>query len=184
MTRAVSVERHWLAEDPRVPNNPHLPLIVYRAAFANAGGRMAESAIEAHFATNDWRNGWVNGIYGFHHYHATAHEVLGIARGEADVQFGGPSGPVVRVSAGDAVLIPAGVGHCLQRGSADLSVVGAYPGGADWDLKRADRDDPQLAKEQIARVPLPDTDPVLGTDGPATKPAGDDALKRAAPRAR
>jgi uncharacterized protein YjlB len=184
MTRSVTVERHWLAEDPRVPNNPRMPLIVYRGAFDGSGGRAAEAVIQAHFAANDWSNGWVNGIYDFHHYHATAHEVLGIARGEADVQFGGPSGPVVRVAAGDAVLIPAGVGHCRKRASADLSVVGAYPGGGDYDLKRADRDDPKAAAPLIARVALPSMDPVLGAEGPATQPASRDDAKPAEPRAR
>ena len=110
----IAFETHLLAEDGLVPNNARLPLIVYRGAFDRAGLPGAEAAIQAHFAANDWRNGWVNGIYDYHHYHATAHEVLGLARGWAEVQFGGPHGPVLRVEAGDVVFVPAGVGVMMH----------------------------------------------------------------------
>ncbi len=159
--KPVSIETHLLVDDGLVPNNPVWPLRVYRAAFA-AGHAGAESDIEAHFAANGWSGGWVNGIYDFHHYHATAHEMLGIARGFADVQFGGAKGPVVRVSAGDAVFIPAGVGHCRVGGSADLSVVGAYPGGMGYDTRRATLAERTPALPLIARVPGPERDPVTG----------------------
>lgn len=163
---SVRIEQYFLDDDGLVPNNPHMPLIVYRGAFDASSG--SEAAIQRHFAANDWSNGWINGIYDFHHYHATSHEVLGLARGSAVVQFGGPAGPLVRIEAGDAVLIPAGVGHCRKSASADLSVVGAYPGGADYDLKRANPRDHEQALKEIPRVPRPVTDPVLGLNGPAT----------------
>lgn len=169
MHHHIPVETHLLAADGLVPNNARIPLIVYRGAFDAAGLAGAEAAIEAHFAANDWSNAWVNGIYDYHHYHATAHEVLGLARGWAEVQFGGPHGPVVRVEAGDVVFIPAGVGHCRKGGSADLSVVGAYPGGIDPDLKRAVAGDHARALAEVARVPSPAADPVLGAGGPATR---------------
>lgn len=169
MATAPVIEQHWLADDGLVPNNARLPLIVYRRAFDASGLPGMAAAIEAHFASNDWSNAWVDGIYDFHHYHATAHEVLGLARGVAQVQFGGPGGPIVRVEAGDAVMIPAGVGHCRTSGSADLSVVGAYPGGVDWDLKRATPANREKALREIPRVATPVTDPVLGRDGPATR---------------
>ena len=157
----LTVETHHLADDGLVPNNPEFPLRLYRAAFA-AGDSSAETRIEALFAANNWSGGWVNGIYDFHHYHATAHEVLGLARGWASVQFGGPKGPVVRVTAGDAVLIPAGVGHCRLDGSRDLSVVGAYPGGMAYDTRRATAAERLTALPLIARVPRPASDPVTG----------------------
>lgn len=155
------IERHALVDDGLVPNNPALPLVVYRQALAVAG-RGAEDRIIAHFAANGWTNAWVNGIYPFHHYHATAHEVLGLAHGWAEVQFGGPSGPLVRVEAGDAVLIPAGVGHCRKASSPDLSVVGAYPGGCDWDLQRATPEARVASLPRIASVPPATHDPITG----------------------
>ena len=157
---APTVEIIDLADDGLVPNNPSLGARIYRAVLPS--GADAEARIEAHFAGNDWSNAGVNGIYPYHHYNATAHEVLGIARGSAQVQLGGPSGPVVELAAGDAVLIPAGVGHCRKGGSADLSVVGAYPGGSNWDLVRATPEARAAAIAKIGRVPSPAVDPVLG----------------------
>jgi uncharacterized protein YjlB len=157
---APTMEQHVLADDGLVPNNPRVAARIYRSALP--AGNDAERRIEAHFAQHGWSNAWVNGIYPFHHYHATVHEVLGVARGEARVQFGGPAGPIVDLRAGDGVLIPAGVGHCRISASDDLSVVGAYPGGADWDLVRATPEAREDAIARIARVPLPEMDPVLG----------------------
>ncbi len=167
----VHIETIWLDDDGLVPNNASLPLIVYRRVFA-AGDAAAEQRIEALFAANGWSGGWVNGIYPFHHYHATTHEVLGLARGRAQVQFGGPSGPVLNVVAGDAVMIPAGVGHCRRSSATGLSVVGAYPGGSDWDLRRATPEEYQAALPLIAAVAVPVSDPVLGLVGPACQPQG------------
>jgi long-chain acyl-CoA synthetase len=47
---------------------------------------------------NGWSGTWRNGIYAFHHYHSTSHEVLGIAAGSAAVRFGGEGGATVRVA--------------------------------------------------------------------------------------
>lgn len=154
------VETHRLADDGLVPNNAHVSARIYRAALATGDG--AARRIMAHFAEHGWSNAWVNGIYPYHHYHATVHEVLGFASGSARVQLGGPKGPVIALAAGDGVLIPAGVGHCCVDASPDLSVVGAYPGGADWDLVRATPEARAAALPRIARVRLPATDPVLG----------------------
>lgn len=154
------IDTTWLRDDGLVPNNATCPLVVYRAGLPS--GVQAERAIEAHFAANGWANAWVNGIYPYHHYHATVHEVLGIARGRAQVQFGGPSGPILELGPGDSVLIPAGVGHCCQGASPDLAVVGAYPGGADWDLVRATKEARSSAMALIAAVAPPRDDPVTG----------------------
>jgi uncharacterized protein YjlB len=160
------VETHLFVDDGVVPNNSKLPLILYRHALAldDIAGK-PERAFEALFASNGWRGAWVDGIYDFHHYHSTAHEVLGIAQGSARVQLGGPQGLLIELEAGDAVAIPAGVGHCLIAGD-DLVVVGAYPEGQDWDLCRATEPDRLKALENIPWVPLPKLDPVFGPDGP------------------
>jgi uncharacterized protein YjlB len=157
---------HHFADGGDVPNNPDLPLILYRQALADAGTDRA-SAFEHLFAAHGWGGTWRNGIYSFHHYHSTAHEVLGIASGTATVQFGGSSGETVEVKAGDAVLIPAGVGHKRLVASPDLLVVGAYPHGQKWDLIRADDVvDSAAVRARIAAVSMPESDPILGSTGP------------------
>jgi uncharacterized protein YjlB len=139
---------------------------MYRQALALEGlSAEPERAFEALFRANGWQGTWIDGIYDFHHYHSTAHEVLGLAKGVAAVQFGGSQGPVLDFTAGDAVVIPAGVGHCLIEGQ-DIVVVGAYPEGQDWDLCRATEADRAKALENIPWVPLPQLDPVFGPSGP------------------
>jgi uncharacterized protein YjlB len=160
------IEGHALGDDGLIPNNKRLPLIVYRQALGRDGAISDPAqAFEALFDSNGWGNAWVNGIYDFHHYHSTAHEVLGLADGRAAVQFGGEQGPVVDLEPGDAVVIPAGVGHCLLDG-ANLVVVGAYPDGQACDLCRATEADRAKALENIPWVPLPRFDPVFGASGP------------------
>lgn len=148
--------------DGFIPNNPTLPLACYRGAIDVAGGD-AEQGIIRHFVRHGWGDAWINGIYPFQHYHATAHEVLGIARGRVLVQFGGPHGPHLEVAGGDVVLIPAGVGHCRLDMSHDLSVIGAYPEGQSADLRRDTAADFRGAQARIAEVLLPRLDPVTGT---------------------
>ena len=156
-----------LADDGDIPNS-RLPLIVYSGAIDPRTADPA-AAFEALFALNGWRPAWRNGIYAFHHYHSTAHEVLGIARGTADVRFGGEAGRTVAVEAGDAVLIPAGVGHKRLTGSPDLLVVGGYPPGARPDLLREGAEDRAGIRRRIAAVPRPAQDPVGGSGGPIAR---------------
>jgi uncharacterized protein YjlB len=125
------------------------------------------ATIERTIGRNHWRPEWRDGIYGFHHYHSTAHEVLGIARGRARVVLGGPGGEKLALFAGDVVVLPAGTGHKLVDSSGDFLVVGGYPNGQEWDLIRADDAVPTAeAEERIARVALPECDPLFGPAGP------------------
>ena len=82
------------------------------------------------------------------------------------MRFGGEGGRVLEVQAGDVVVIPAGVGHQNLGASGDLLVVGAYPGGADFDLCRGEADERPRVLDNISQVPLPAADPVYGADGP------------------
>src|ERR1700751_4492088 len=128
------IEEHFFTDDGRVPNNPSLPLIVYRGAVRTDAGSAA--VCEALFAANGWSGGWRNGIYSHHHYHSTAHEVLGIAAGSVRVRLGGERGKLLELGAGDVVVIPARVAHKNEGASPDLIVVGAYPGGKSPDTCR------------------------------------------------
>jgi uncharacterized protein YjlB len=80
--------------------------------------------------------------------------------------LGGPQGRPFELSAGDVVVLPAGTGHCNTRSSGDLLVIGAYPGGMRWDIRRGDAAERDEVLANIAGVPLPDQDPVQGPDGP------------------
>jgi uncharacterized protein YjlB len=151
----------WFTADGWVPNNQRLPALLYRAAIPKAADQAL--ACEAMFDRNGWPPQWRDGIYPFHHYHSTAHEVLGIARGNGRVLLGGPNGTAVEIGAGDCVLLPAGTGHCRLAASADFLVVGAYPPGQAWDLRRDALSAAELSA--MARVPFPDTDPVMGRSG-------------------
>ena len=147
-------------DDGAIPNSC-LPLLVYRQAVpADA------AAIEGIFAGNRWPPAWRDGVHPFHHFHSSAHEVLGVARGEAAVLFGGPGGKVLTVRAGDVVVIPAGVAHCNQGQSSDLLIVGAYPDTSEKpDLRRGKPQEHAAAKRAIEAVPVPPADPVEGADG-------------------
>jgi uncharacterized protein YjlB len=153
-------------DDGETPNNPRLPLVVYRAAVNLAGAQDPAAPFERAFAKHGWSDSWRNGIHPFLHFHTATHEVLGIARGRATVEFGGAKGQVLTVEAGDVVILPAGTGHRRIAASGDLLVVGAYPQNASFDQKRPGQVDHEKAVSAVARVPLPEMDPVHGHEGP------------------
>lgn len=163
-----------LEPGPDVPNHPELPVLVYEGVVPAQRMRDAASFFEERFAASGWGGTWRNGIYAFPHYHSTAHEALGIARGSAIVRLGGAGGVTVEVKAGDLLVLPAGTGHERLSSSPDLLVVGAYPPGQRFDLLRGG-EDVEGARRRIAAVPLPPTDPLFGPEGPLIR------LWRAAP---
>jgi len=131
--RRPTVRTELLADDGTYPNNERLPVLVYEEALASgltAPARTIERIVCAH----DWRGTWRNGIFGYHQYHSTTHEVLGVARGGATVQLGGPTGVRLEVSMGDVLILPAGVAHKNEGAEGDFLLVGAYPQGRSWDL--------------------------------------------------
>src|SRR5256885_9644735 len=164
MAETPTIETYSFGHDGTVPNNPALPLVLYRGALPDSGDPAA--TFEATFARNGWPDAWRNGIYAHHHYHSTAHEVLGIAAGSARVRLGGEQGQTVELFAGDVVVIPAGVAHKRESASADLLVIGSYPKGQRPDMCRVEPAARDKALGKIAAVPLPAADPVTGGAGP------------------
>ena len=189
MADTETIEHFIVSESGDMPNNGALPVIVYKGA-AEFGDREPEGVFEEMFARNNWGNGWrVESIYHFHHYHSDAHEVVAFARGSCTLQIGGPNGPIVEVEAGDAAVIPAGVGHCRLDSEPGLSVVGAYPPEQAPDVCVLSEEDVQKARDEdadadgcvirlfgkderdtvrasIDGTALPPTDPLSGSDGP------------------
>jgi uncharacterized protein YjlB len=162
--QTTTVEEHRFADDGHVPNNPLLPLLVYRGVLDTGTG--AASSCTALFARHGWTGAWRNGIYAHHHYHSTAHEVLGIVAGSAHVRLGGEQGRTLVLAAGDVAVIPAGVAHKCEAASPDLLVVGAYPRGQVPDDRQAGAQERERALPRIAALPLPEADPVHGGNGP------------------
>jgi uncharacterized protein YjlB len=184
-----SIQHFVIPEAGNLPNNATLPVILYKGV-AEFGDKEPEDVFEEMFARNNWGNGWrVESIYHFHHYHSDAHEVVAFARGKATLQIGGPDGPIIEVEAGDAAVIPAGVGHRRLDDEPGLSVVGAYPPEQSPDVCVLSAEDVQKARDEdadadgciircfgdderdavrasIAATALPPADPLSGSDGP------------------
>ncbi len=154
--------QYQFKDDGKMPNSV-FPLVVYKKAFPVADN--LADVIEENFAKNNWKNAWRNGVYTYHHYHSTSHEVLGVYKGTAQLQLGGEEGKTLDVSAGDVLIIPAGTGHKKLSASDDFAVVGAYPNGMDYDLLTGKSEEREKALVNIAKVPFPDNDPVVGTAG-------------------
>jgi uncharacterized protein YjlB len=145
--------------------NSSLPVLVYRNAMPPSD--VLADKMERLFAANQWPPQWRNGVYNFHHYHSTAHEVLGFAAGHADLILGGEGGEPLTVHAGDVVVLPAGTGHCRTTASDDFLVIGAYPENEHWDICRASATPEVL--ERMRHVRFPASDPLTGRSGALPK---------------
>ncbi|UVC11684.1 cupin [Rhizobium sp. TH2] len=161
----MTVESTLFERSDWVPNNPTLPVLIYRRALPLHADMAAE--FEESFRQNGWQGLWRNGVFSYQHYHTHAHEVLGIARGQAHLLIGGPAGRKMKVGSGDCLVLPAGTGHMRLSASDDFLVVGGYPPGQHADIRTADPGEAGLAA--IKAVALPRTDPIEGRDGALVK---------------
>lgn len=158
--RTTEVEKIQLSRNGWMPNNDRLPVLLYRRAFNGVSmATQMEAVLEKHL----WPAQWRNGVYTFHHYHSTAHEVLGIAGGRAQLMLGGEDGHPVTVEAGDVLVLPVGTGHFLAHAEPNFLVVGAYPADQHWDICRSAPD--TLAIERMRQLPFPASDPLTGKGG-------------------
>ncbi|KAG8626406.1 hypothetical protein KVT40_005351 [Elsinoe batatas] len=128
------------------------------------------SALESHFSqvgvvTPQWRYT----MYQTSHFHSTSHEVLGISSGSAKLCFGHEDNPgkvVEQVSAGDVVVIPAGVAHrLLDDIEGGFQMVGCYPKGCSWDMCYGSEGEEDKVKG-ISKVHWFTKDSVYGDEGP------------------
>lgn len=163
-TKEVRVITRLFKDAGTIPNS-RLPVLLYQGALVLPKDDPA-AAIEALLHANQWGNDWRNGIFSYHHYHSTAHEVLFVYGGSAKVQLGGEAGLIETISAGDVIVIPAGVGHKNLGASSDFHVVGAYPPSQNVDMNYGKSGERPRVDENIARLALPATDPVFGKTGP------------------
>ena len=156
-------ETQVFEDDGGIPNS-RLPVLIYHQVEAARDA----AACERLFDANGWAPDWRDGIFSFHHFHSITHEVLGIVGGTGTVKLGGPSGRSFEIGEGDVLVLPAGTGHCNEESSPNLLVIGAYPDGMPWDLRRGDPGEHDEVVANIEAVPLPRADPVEGPDGALT----------------
>lgn len=161
---SIAPEQLHLKPNGWMPNNI-FPVLLYRSALPVTGD--LATTMEQLFTTNGWPPQWRNGVYAFHHYHSTAHEVLGFAAGHADLMLGGEGGTSITVHAGDIAILPTGTGHCRINASDDFLVIGAYPPDEHWDICRTAPTPEILAR--MRTVPFPASDPVTGAGGALPK---------------
>ena len=166
LTRSSEPLALMFADDGSIPNNPRLPLLVYRGAIDLTGTPDPERVVERAFADHGWGDMWRNGIYPYVHYHSMIHEALGIARGSAKLRLGGNKGRTVMASAGDVVVVPAGVGHECLTASSTFLVVGAYPPTGTYNECRGSFQEHDRAIAFIRRVGTPKQHPLYGSREP------------------
>ena len=154
-------EQHWSKPQGMLPNS-RFPLLVHRGGVPGGGA----DAVAARFRQNGWLNNWrYPGVYTYPHFHSTTHECLGVAQGWMEVEVFGRGGTLLRVEAGDVIVMPAGVSHCMVGQADDIMMVGGYPDGRDWDNMQEEHltlESFRAAAKRIMMLPIPSRDPVTG----------------------
>src|SRR5262245_63231474 len=62
-TRPTAPLALMFGDDGSIPNNPRLPLLVYRGAIDLSRGPSVEDVVESTFTGNGWGDMWRNGIF-------------------------------------------------------------------------------------------------------------------------
>ncbi len=155
------IKTYFFENDGTIPNS-NLPVIVYSNICESDD---CANWIEAKFRDNNWTNNWRDIVLPYDHFHSNTHEVLGVAFGKVDFKIGGKKGEIIKVKAGDVLIIPAGVGHFAVSENIDYQVVGGYPCGLSWDMCTDLKLDAEKILRNIKEVKLPETDPIFGKNG-------------------
>jgi len=150
-------------DDGQIPNNPYLVVLVYQNVFSEIDD------LRHILSTNQWGNTWEGGIFPYHHYHSNSHEVLLVINGTAQLMLGGRSGTPIKITEGDALILPAGTGHKLLSQSSDFTVMGAYPHSQSYDICVGKASERPQNLYNIENVSIPNTDPIFGSHGPLKK---------------
>ncbi|KAI9811870.1 MAG: hypothetical protein M1827_005221 [Pycnora praestabilis] len=163
------VSRHGIPAHDLIPNTSiqNKPLLIYHSAFTSS---ISASAIESHLSSIGVVDPhWRYTMYSTTHFHSTAHEVLCISTGRARLCFGGEDNPKrveLVLGKGDAVVVPAGVGHrLLEDLDGGFEMVGSYEKGKSWDMCYGKKGEEEKVKG-IGKLGWFGRDPVYGDEGP------------------
>ena len=126
------------ARRARSPTHPTFAVLLYRGGRPGTIPTPRASA----FAEHGWGGSWVDGVFDFHHFHSTSHEVLAVVDGSATLELGGPQGEALKMSPGRRRRA-AGAGRLrqlVQRGvevGAERVGVGQRVGVAETPKRRS-----------------------------------------------
>ncbi|PSN60161.1 hypothetical protein BS50DRAFT_210709 [Corynespora cassiicola Philippines] len=170
MAEVVFPEQYHLRRTTNVPNNP-LPALIYRDVLPKS---LDPEQIKDLCEANGWEKRGEWGAITTAHFHPNTHECYAIWRGKSRLVLGRPKGDdsddgaEIDVSAGDVVVVPAGVSHRSLTSSDGYRYIGVYPKAAPkWRNIFCKGEEPiEKLEEEISKVGLPDSDPVYGLDGP------------------
>ena len=155
----MKVDAIILGPTTSIPNS-ELPLLIMCGAIP--ADEAASEKVERRFARHGWQGTWTYTVFDYWHFHVEGHEVLACVSGEASIGFGGDEadgGVVVPMTPGDAVIVPAGVGHKRIEATKDFQVVGGYPPAQNGSVVRADSMDVGKARQKTSGISDPRTDP-------------------------
>jgi uncharacterized protein YjlB len=167
---SLRLSTHLIPSHHLIPNTSShwYPLYIYHSAFSPS---TPADTLESHLPQHGIIPQWRYTMYTTTHYHSTTHEVLCVFRGRAKLLFGGESNPgkvEAEVGAGDAIVVPAGVGHrLLEDTEGEFEMVGSYPEGCSWDMCYGKEGEEEKAKSVVG-VKWLEKDPLYGEDGPVT----------------
>lgn len=148
-----------LFEDDGFIPNSRFPVILNRkmVSFHGNDAVAAEAILKERALKIGWNLEWLWKVYKRPHYHSTTHEALVVFQGLATLRLGGHRlGKLVKVSQGDAIVIPAGVAHQAMERTKDFQVFGFYPMGAKpWDLLFCRKKERPIALTNLAFLEKP-----------------------------
>jgi uncharacterized protein YjlB len=168
LKKSYKIEKHLIKDNGRFPNNERLPVLIYRKAL-HVTSLFDTVKLRVLLNNHGWGNTWKAGIFSYHHYHSNTHELLACYKGKTILLLGGDDGKIIPFSKGDVIVIPAGVAHKNLKDENDITCIGAYPGGKDYDMNYDRPGERPKADKKIKKVGIPDQDPLTGKNGKMQK---------------
>lgn len=163
---SVKIEKYFFEGNGRVPNS-RLPLLIYRNVI-----QWDVLEMEAIMRQNHWYPDWRahEGMWPHHHFHAESHEIICVTRGAHVGKFGGHDGVYAKLTQGDVVVIPAGVGHCGIQISDDLDLTGGNNAGHSVvDFRMGYPEEYAEVSARAREIPVSNYDPFFGAGGPLAR---------------